>query len=431
MRRSRSAVEFRGEPIRGGVKRFQPALETVPSKRLKAAASQARPLPIRTQEKKTAIMNTLKTSTNSVVTMAAKKLPLIKSSSNGAPSTSRLATTAAAPKAQIQTKAVATKNIAKARPAPYDYKARHALVVEKFNALKAKSDEQQEQNSVLEEQVEQSEQKERDLVEKIGTLEQELFDVNEENEKFRSEIRDLKSTNVNLMTKNTALAHSLTATSEELSEVKTRNEKLEVMAQEHEALKVKSNDLEKARSEASDQLLLSQNQLYQINIERMILHNVVLDLRGNIRVFARVRPPLAPESDKMLCGWSFIDETSLEIHNNEIAPTGARKQSKHDFAFDQVFNPNTTQEEIFENVAPLIQSAMDGYNVCIFAYGKETFSRQQSTLLILLASLKVKREVEKRSQWKAQTDNSESFLEPSNFCSTLSRPPAFLDGRIR
>lgn len=47
-----------------------------------------------------------------------------------------------------------------------------------------------------------------------------------------------------------------------------------------------------------------------------------------------------------------------------------KKSVKHDFTFDQVFRPNSMQQDIFELVSPLIQSALDGYNVCIFAYGQ-------------------------------------------------------------
>lgn len=48
----------------------------------------------------------------------------------------------------------------------------------------------------------------------------------------------------------------------------------------------------------------------------------------------------------------------------------AKKLVKHEFSFDHVFPPNSSQEDIFDLVSPLIQSALDGYNVCIFAYGQ-------------------------------------------------------------
>ena len=39
------------------------------------------------------------------------------------------------------------------------------------------------------------------------------------------------------------------------------------------------------------------------------------------------------------------------------------------FEFDHVFNVNANQESVFEEVSQLVQSSIDGYNVCIFAYG--------------------------------------------------------------
>ena len=41
-----------------------------------------------------------------------------------------------------------------------------------------------------------------------------------------------------------------------------------------------------------------------------------------------------------------------------------------DFDFDSVFKPNATQEDVYKEVAPFIDSFLQGSNVCIFAYGQ-------------------------------------------------------------
>lgn len=119
-------------------------------------------------------------------------------------------------------------------------------------------------------------------------------------------------------------------------------------------------------SELEMNIVKSEALLFQSNIARKQLHNDLLDLKGNIRVFCRVRPSLDMEKGRALCGWQYMDETSLEISLVD----GSKKLQKHDFSFDQVFHPQSTQQEVFELVSLLIQSAFDGYNVCIFAYGQ-------------------------------------------------------------
>lgn len=40
------------------------------------------------------------------------------------------------------------------------------------------------------------------------------------------------------------------------------------------------------------------------------------------------------------------------------------------FQFDQVFHPSCTQQEVYDETEGFVQSVVDGYNVCVFAYGK-------------------------------------------------------------
>jgi DNA repair exonuclease SbcCD ATPase subunit len=100
--------------------------------------------------------------------------------------------------------------------------------------------------------------------------------------------------------------------------------------------------------------------------ERKRLHNVVQELKGNIRVYLRCRPPTNKEIENFgndsLCV-SFPNPGEIKVFNSE-------KNREKVWEFDEVFDTNTTQDQVYQDVSALVTSVLDGYNVCIFAYGQ-------------------------------------------------------------
>ena len=89
--------------------------------------------------------------------------------------------------------------------------------------------------------------------------------------------------------------------------------------------------------------------------KRREAHNQLVELKGNIRVFCRVRPN--PSSVAQISS----DGSSIRIYQDS---------KPFEFNFDKVFSPDSTQGDIFAQVSDLVQSALDGYNVCLFSYGQ-------------------------------------------------------------
>jgi kinesin family protein C1 len=142
-----------------------------------------------------------------------------------------------------------------------------------------------------------------------------------------------------------------------------------------------------------------------------LIHNQLLENKGNIRVFCRVRPLLSKEKDKIeeakKCSTNIVSKTNTNISSKNLSSvvsdplkgfleyqdtylefSGTDKlivngpvtksnigklkdnQTKDIYYFDRVFPHETVQSAIFEEISQLVQSALDGYKVCIFAYGQ-------------------------------------------------------------
>eukprot|EP00041_Stephanoeca_diplocostata_P025578 m.672700 g.672700 ORF g.672700 m.672700 type:complete len:716 (-) comp22776_c2_seq4:100-2247(-) len=110
--------------------------------------------------------------------------------------------------------------------------------------------------------------------------------------------------------------------------------------------------------------------------QRKLLYNRLQEIRGNIRVFCRVRKDMSNDEAKAVTigkpKTAYADPTLVQCVDTHNRPK--------DFTFDRAYPDSTTQAEVFEDTEPIITSCADGYNVCFIAYG-QTGSGKTHTML--------------------------------------------------
>ncbi|XP_076865679.1 kinesin-like protein KIFC1 isoform X2 [Brachyhypopomus gauderio] len=254
-----------------------------------------------------------------------------------------------------------------------------------------------------------------DMENKIQNYQSRVKSVNQENENLKGSIAEVKRNEAEMQEENSRLKQRVRVIEEELNDLatvkndleKTSKERdglqkdLKKLTDEHEVLQRLKCDLEtelrnvqsqlsiqtSALSRCQDSLQESrervksleetmahqQDELHYGEMERRKLHNTIQELKGNIRVFCRVRPLLSNrDATIMHIQLPVHDNKSLILAKMEESHVGrnADTQKNYNFSFDRVFGPSSTQSEVFEEISLLVQSALDGYNVCCFAYGQ-------------------------------------------------------------
>ncbi|KAI1283551.1 P-loop containing nucleoside triphosphate hydrolase protein [Xylaria sp. FL0933] len=109
------------------------------------------------------------------------------------------------------------------------------------------------------------------------------------------------------------------------------------------------------------------------------LFEQVQELKGNIRVMCRIKPPSDPAKDALIPfepQWNDIDEDKIDgltIPTFREDPTNPGKMvpaKPRDFNFERVFDEKCNNGDVFDEISQLVQSVMDGKKVCIFCYGQ-------------------------------------------------------------
>lgn len=285
---------------------------------------------------------------------------------------------------------------------PYDYKARFNDLLDKHKMMKS------DLNDLKEKYVEVSDDYEKikgtiqgctlerdTLKEKLLNTLNELRDKVSEVDKLKIDYDLQKHENEDLQKKAKLLEEitiNLKQKSLELDKIKNDYDELyrqhNSLREETEALRVLTDSLKKVSIEydilkldyknAQDSILkykteaeALQNILANMYKEQRDLRNTIHDLKGNIRVYCRIRPTLENEVSKPIFNLNVLDACSIEVEKYELNLNSARKgKSLHSFSFDGIFTPHASQEDVFAEVSSMVQSALDGYNVCIFAYGQ-------------------------------------------------------------
>ncbi|TYZ59341.1 hypothetical protein PybrP1_008521 [[Pythium] brassicae (nom. inval.)] len=183
--------------------------------------------------------------------------------------------------------------------------------------------------------------------------------------RLERELREATATVAVLSEQETHLVRvesELSATKRELVNAEGRAARLE------DDVRLKDNELRAVDAQLRETSESLERRLFQAEIVRRSLHNKVMELKGNIRVFCRVRPVL--EHERTGAGseeiFSFPDYTGerrqIELTANAKAHVsygqngGRDAVKKYNFDFDLVFDSRCSQEDVFLEVSALVQS---------------------------------------------------------------------------
>lgn len=261
-----------------------------------------------------------------------------------------------------------------------DLRAALAGLREKAQGLDGENRQLREQLRDLRDELRDRRAREEELAGEVGSLGTELERCREESGRWRREAEAEAG-------ERRRQAAELEQRHRELRELREaarhRDERLAATQAELEAAagslarrEAEAAELRALAAAREERLRAQEERLHALEMERRRLHNLLQELKGNIRVFCRVRPLLAAEQEaqKGLEHLRFPpdDNKALVLCRTEGSHTGRERRGdvRYDFSFDRVFPPDASQEDVFEEIALLVQSALDGYPVCIFAYGQ-------------------------------------------------------------
>ncbi|GJU00458.1 kinesin-like protein KIN-14E [Tanacetum coccineum] len=201
---------------------------------------------------------------------------------------------------------------------------------------------------------------EKNKVDEVRSLKK---DLEQERKSTKPRIIELERKVEELTRKLAAAESSLALKDAELSS-------MHINVKEVEDLREIKENIDRKNKQTTANLKMQATQLAEYQalykeelVVRKRYFNIIEDMKGKIRVYCRLRPFTPKEmSDRENKVLTSVDEFTIQ----HLGRDGKIKQH----CYDRVFNGNATQENIFNDTRYLVQSAVDGFNVCIFAFGQ-------------------------------------------------------------
>ena len=201
------------------------------------------------------------------------------------------------------------------------------------------------------------EQKERQVAEEAmrdarETAEQKVADAEERERRLQESLDDIQSERKRIE-------------GESADERRDAEEKLKKLTDDH-------GEVTRKQKEAQERAAEFERQWIAESKLRKELHNTLQEIVGNLRVYCRIRPPVMGEESHVFAN----GQTGLlctDVRGQDVVVVrdhDAERPVKKKFEFTQVYGPASSQEDVFRDTEPLMTSVLDGFNVCIFAYGQ-------------------------------------------------------------
>ncbi|CAN6935517.1 unnamed protein product [Brassica oleracea] len=237
----------------------------------------------------------------------------------------------------------------------------------KVKELEKMGEEAHTTKQVLEEKIKELQQMEKETKTANTSLERKIQELEQNLVNWKNRVKEMEekseSKHQSWSQKEVSYRSFINHQSQALQELRFYSRSIK-----QEILKVQENYTEQF-SQLGKKLIEQSNaaeNYHAVLTENRKLFNELQELKGNIRVFCRVRPFLPGQGTPNTVVEHVGEDGELVVTN----PTRQGKDGLRQFRFNKVYSPNATQAEVFSDIKPLVRSVLDGFNVCIFAYGQ-------------------------------------------------------------